>query len=132
MPETECEQAPLPGLEPGKPTEWLVTVTDAGLEYAVLVEAMSRNEARETFKSEFEMFELGVEDDEFDWDHETVFARTEENAEQIALAREREYMRVYDSSNLGNTATVEAVVEASEADGWATRRARREADEVDR
>ncbi|WP_440767590.1 hypothetical protein [Natronorubrum sp. DTA7] len=132
MSEANSKQGALPGLEPGEPEQWIITAIDAGLEYHILVEAMSRTEARETFESEFEMYELGVEDDEFDWDHETVFARSQDNAEAIVLERDRDYMRVYDWSCLGNTADIESVDRADDVDGWKKRRATSDAEVVDR
>ncbi|ELY37738.1 hypothetical protein [Natronorubrum tibetense] len=72
--EAESKQGALPGFEPGEPKQWIITAMETGLEYHILVEAMSRTEARETFESEFEMCELGVEDDEFDHNHESLFA----------------------------------------------------------
>lgn len=127
---SESQQGALPGLEPGEPDEWVVTVTDGGLEYTVLIEAMTRRQAREDFEEEFYCFEVGVEDDEFDFDHEVVYARSQDDAEEIALARDRDYMRTYQAPNLGQDADVLSVDRSSEVNGREERRAKRDAEAI--
>lgn len=130
MSESQSHQAALPGLEPGTTDEWIVTVTDGGLEYTVLIEAMTRREARETFSEEFYCFEVGVEDEDFDFDHEVVYARSQEDAEKIALSREREYMRTYQAPNLGQDADVLSVDRPSQVHGRIKRRTKRDAEAI--
>lgn len=123
------DQDGLPGLDVVTERKWIVTVRDHGLARKVLVNALSKREARETFLDEFDLYEIGVEDDEFDWDHEVVYARSADDAERIALARDRDYMRTYDTVCLG-VGEVVAVDRADAVDGWKERRAQREAELV--
>jgi hypothetical protein len=123
---TDPDQAALPGLEIGTERAWILTVECDGLTYTVLIEAMTKVEAAETFREEFDEYEVGVEDDDFDWDDEIVWARSREDAEEIALERDRDYMRTYQAPCLGNTATVREVEPADTVDGSDVRQAKRD------
>jgi hypothetical protein len=136
---SHTKQSPLPGTELGTEREWIVTFEDCGLEDMVLVEAMTRREARETFNEEFELFDIGVhidpdafgvDDDDDDWTWENIYARSRSDAKEIALQRDRKYQSVYEVSDLGNTATVTSVDRFEDVDGWKPSRAKREAEVV--
>lgn len=137
----EDRQTPLPGMEKGEPTEYLLTVEDAGLEYAVIVEAMTKQEARDTFDEEYTFFELGiyidpdafgVDEDDDDWTHEALFARTAENAREIALNREQKYIEVYDTEPLPSDTTIVSVDPVESITGSRVRQAKRDVEVVPR
>jgi len=123
---TEVKQFALPGMELGTPSDWILTIKEHGITYNVLVEAMTKKEATRIFQSEFALYEMSVEDEDFDWDSELVWARSLEDAEQIALDRKHEYMNVTDSWSCGNNSTVISVDPKENVDGWKVRRAKRE------
>lgn len=132
MPETDVpnDQSALPGMDVGTEQPWVLTIECDGLTYTVVIDAMTKADAAETFNAEFEEYEVGVEDGDFEWDHETVWARSQADAEEIALERDREYMRTYQAPCLGNRATVVSTEPFDAVDGSKVRRAKSEADLV--
>ena len=107
--------------------EFVFTVEDAGLTYAVVVPGESYADAERRFEDECDFYEVSVEDHDFEWDHEAVWATSEENAREIALERDRDWARVTEAPNLGNDADVTDVTPLSKASGIRVRKAVRDA-----
>lgn len=109
---SQSKQTALPGLDEPDAKPFVVSVTDRGagmIDYHVLIEAMTRSEAEEIFNEEFQLYEVGVYDEDWEWEHEGCFARSNGHAKRITLARDRDYMKVYEVSPLGNDARVDSI-----------------------